>query len=105
MRPGGVSMRRVVRAVCCGAMGQASGRATWVASLRAWAHSVQQTSTGLPPMVTVMAVLSSGQSQAAQVFSCMIVLQVATVLVAVEKSGNRGEALSGSLANAKRIGD
>jgi hypothetical protein len=39
------------------------------ASFNRCAHSSQQTSTVLPPIVTAMALLSSLQSQAAQVLS------------------------------------
>src|SRR5882757_85670 len=71
MRPEGVSTLRVVRAVWIAFMAQASTCSAAPASLRATAHSRQHTSTDLPPMLTVMAALSSGQSHAAQVLSDM----------------------------------
>jgi len=67
-------------------MAQASASAATPASFSAWAQSLQQTSTGLPPTFTLMAALSKGQSQAAQVFSLKVFLHVRTASVDVEKA-------------------
>jgi hypothetical protein len=58
------------------------------ASFSAIAHSSQQTSTVLPPIVTLIALSSSGQSQAAHVFSFMV-----NSVVAVGRSDQDAEEL------------
>lgn len=61
------------------------------ASFSATAHSSQQTSTVLPPMVTLIASASSGQSQAAQVFSFMVIS-----VVTVGRSDHDAPGIDGS---------
>src|SRR5437879_6352548 len=76
---------------CLLVIAQAFASAATAASFSATAHCSQQTSTGLPPTFTVTAVLSNGQSQAAQVFLFKVFLHVRTASVEVEKARKGAE--------------